>query len=227
MKNLLLAAIFLVGITLWTCKKPKVNNTPVNADLKAAFNYKIGTYWIYKDSISGDVDSFFVTGNTPSTNVNSGAGYSLDAIQIFISEYNINPVLANSIYNWQFLYQSAMFDIVLMNSKNNHKMFLSPLINYPFSDSFNACSSCDLNNTDSFSKVLSISSSYSIGGNIFSNVAVVNHIAAHTNASPNLYSYYSDLFFICPSAGIIKMRLNHPDDSLYRVWEIQKWNIVK
>ena len=35
----------------------KSNDNPVNDDLKAAFGFKVGTYWVYKDSLTSEEDS--------------------------------------------------------------------------------------------------------------------------------------------------------------------------
>ena len=70
----------LCAVVLFGCTRSKSVNTPVNSDLIASFNYKPGTYWIYRDSISGEIDSFFVRSNTAETSYLNGN--SIDNIQI-------------------------------------------------------------------------------------------------------------------------------------------------
>jgi hypothetical protein len=41
------------------------------------------------------------------------------------------------------------------------------------------------------------------------------------------YLIYDDQLFLSPGVGIIKLRLNHPVDSVYRVWELQRYNVVR
>jgi len=75
--------IIICMMTMYSCKK---NNNPVinvNTALKAAFNYMPGTYWIYKDSISGRIDSFFVT--LHQDNTGTGAFVTVEGIYIYLS----------------------------------------------------------------------------------------------------------------------------------------------
>ena len=102
--TLLVAAI--IGVTLCTCKKP-LKKYPVNGDLKAAFNYKVGTYWVYRDSISGGWDSFYVTRSDDTWNVNGDN--SIEAIEINISEQNITTGATGTVKDWAFDYGGNTF----------------------------------------------------------------------------------------------------------------------
>ncbi|MBL7692052.1 MAG: hypothetical protein JNM41_10695, partial [Flavipsychrobacter sp.] len=54
----LLLAILAIG-----CKK-KDTIKYVSSETKADFNFQKGSYWIYKDSLTGKEDSFYVYQNT-------------------------------------------------------------------------------------------------------------------------------------------------------------------
>jgi len=218
-------AVVIICMVLYSCDQSK-KNTPLDANLKAAFNYQKGTYWIYKDSISGNEDSFFVTDNIPTTFSSSGSIF-LDGIQILISEYSISDGTANTIFSWQFLYESNRFGLKQENSKNDYQIILSPLINYPFSDSFRYCAGCDIVNTDTNQQLLNVYDLYTVKGNSYNNVAEVYHSGIPIGVMPASNTFYNDWYYVSPGVGIIKMRLNHPLDSLYRVWEIERWNIVR
>jgi hypothetical protein len=56
---IILFAAFFYWI-LSSCSRVKPFNIDVNGQLKSHF-FKKGTYWIYRDSISGQIDSFYVT----------------------------------------------------------------------------------------------------------------------------------------------------------------------
>jgi len=57
-KNLFLILIF--STLIYSCGKSESDATrPINSDLLKYFSYKPGTYWVYKDSIAGEVDSFY------------------------------------------------------------------------------------------------------------------------------------------------------------------------
>jgi hypothetical protein len=56
---------------------------------------------------------------------------------------------------------------------------------------------------------------------VFHNVAEI-----HKSANAPLVQF-NDVFYFCADAGIIKMRQNHPLDSLTRVLELVRYRIVK
>ena len=218
----------LCAVVLFGCTRSKSVSTPVNSDLIAAFNYKPGTYWIYRDSISGEIDSFFVTDNFSSSLINSGAGTSVDDILILISQ--VNSLSSNSIKNkWQYRYESDMFDVNFIDSINKYELYFTPLTNYPDFASHNLCSGCDYFTTDSIYSIVSNSETFTIGGYTFSDVLEINHIAAcsHATVPNNNYGYYNDIFYLSKSAGIVKMVLNHTPDSLNVIWELQRYKIIK
>ncbi len=223
MKNILLS-VAIILLLLNACKKPNITHYTINADLKAAFNYQVGTYWIYRDSIGGGIDSFYVTKNQSGTSSvldHNGDGYTNEGIAVYISEQNISPGLADTANEyWEYHYQSSMFNMNYF-SLNKTLVQLFPLIDYPFQSTLSGSGAPGAPPYPQNGNVISISNSYTLNGNTFTNVAVVNHIA---NA-PALQ--YNDVFYISQSAGIFKMRLNHPLDSVYRVWELQRWKIVK
>ena len=233
MKNLLLAAIFLVGITLCACNRDSITKVPVNADLKTAFNYKPGTYWIYRDSISGIIDSFFVRSNEDIyTNTTNGSSKSIEDIVMNISEYTNIPTLSKiDTQSWIFDFETTMFNIYFYDNKiyDNQVQFF-PLINYPFQTSLSSYPLISNYYEVEKGTVINIFDAFTLNGQSFNNVAEISHSAninASQNSSLNSPYSYNDLFFISSDVGIIKMSLNHPEDSMNRVWEIQRWHIVK
>ena len=228
--HLLLLTAFL-GVTLCTCKKNTVTQVPLDPAFKAAFNFKAGSYWIYKDSISGRMDSFFVRRNSdeylPSQATNTNT-FVPEVIEMSISEYNISS--GNDTAGWELDLEGTAISLSLLESKiYTLQIEYWPLVNYPFqttliSPFLPAYSSVDT------SVVIGINNSYVINGNTFTGVAEVNecaHLDSNVNGwLTNKYSY-NDWFYICPDVGLIKIRLNHPQDPLYRVWELQRWVIIK
>lgn len=80
MNNLLkkyipLLITFILLFAIYACKDKSPNITPVNADMVKHFNYKQGSYWIYRDTISGRTDSFAVSSN---------ANFITDNMQLFV-----------------------------------------------------------------------------------------------------------------------------------------------
>jgi hypothetical protein len=222
-------SLLLTFFVLLGCNKSKLEKVPVNEDLKAAFNYKPGTYWIYKDSISGQIDSFRVISNYDAYNdITTSVKQSIENILITITQYKSTPSTIDT-QIWKFSYESNCFNITY----NEPKLYTGeieyiPLLNYPFQNSIiiNEHISQAFQDTSS----ISFLNAYSIGGQTFANNAVINHwvyLKASYNY-PLLNSYsYNDCFYLCPFVGLIKIKLDHPNDSLYKVWEIQRWHIVK
>ena len=105
---LLMAIILVVS----ACNRNSITKVPVNADLKAAFNYKPGTYWIYRDSISGIIDSFFVRSNGDGyTNTTNGDNKSIESIGLTISEYTFISTSSIDTQGWVFVLETNIFNI--------------------------------------------------------------------------------------------------------------------
>jgi hypothetical protein len=91
MKSILAVAIIIMTFAyLPSCRKTTLDRHRVNDSLKAAFNYKPGTYWIYKDSLTGRLDSFAVTSQTDDFSrliTSPNPDYLEEGIVIYITEY--------------------------------------------------------------------------------------------------------------------------------------------
>ena len=228
--------ICLISILIYGCSKPKVTYYPINAQLKAAFNYQVGTYWIYRDSISGREDSFYVIENNASVNNHIdkyGGGYTMDFIAIEIKELNISPLPISNIVQY---YDFGYFINILVIATSETKIYTGniqycPMINYPYHDPIQLTNlGGPVASYSETSRISNIYNTFNLNGTFFNNTIEVNHsasiIAQMNYPLTNPYSY-SDDFFISPDAGIIKMRLNHPQDTIHRVWELERYKIVK
>jgi hypothetical protein len=222
--------VIIVALILAFCACKKQDNTKhvnVNADLKAAFNFLPGTYWIYRDSISGQIDSFFVRSNQDTYYLVSGQ--SFEDIRINISEYKIgSPISYSDTLFWIFDYQYNEFSVYCDEHKiYNGEIEYIPLINYPFQTTLsNYPLFADYYNTLQGS-VIGIYNTYEVASQTFTNVAEVNQLDSLGPIAPFSKYTYNDLIYICSGVGLIKMNLNHPQDSLHRIWELQRWKIVK
>ena len=207
------------------------NNTTtisVNPALKAAFNYKVGTYWIYQDSLSGEVDSFFVWLNTDFYSLYYPVGTSnpqknIEAIGIDVTEYNVSPIFPPDTQSWAYYYTDFEIDLQYNSSAYEGKIVYDAFINYP-NDTMLSGEGYGINSISADTgKVINIYNQLIVNGQTFSNVIEVNHFMQFPG-----YTHH-DTFLVAPSTGIIKMKLNHPLDSLNkrRVWELQRYHIVK
>lgn len=94
---LVIATLFCCLFFVSRCTKVKVQNTPIDSDMESHFNYKVGSYWIYKDSISGQVDSFVVYGNNQIKQKKDDQ-HTYDEIDVYINEFNVGA--NNPTHSW-------------------------------------------------------------------------------------------------------------------------------
>jgi hypothetical protein len=231
MKNILLSVVVVMGLLLAACNKTKIVHYPLNAALVAAFNFQPGSYWIYKDSLSGDIDSFFVRANVPSTNSGEDAqstGEMFNYIDIAISEYNIFPATSpNDTASWLYIYcQDAIYLQFFTKKMYTGYICYPPLTDYPFLYRLTESRGVNYGQYSSGGSVDTIYNTYPVNGQTFTSVEMVNEYAdVDPNGSSPIAYTYNDLFYISPNIGIIKMVLNHPQDSLHRIWELQRWSV--
>ena len=199
----------------------KKTNYAVHSDLKSAFNFKPGTYWIYQDSLGGSIDSFVVTANEfiPSHTYGS---FTEDEYLIPIADYKLGPIYGDDSTAWQMSLTVNTLDLILNSfiGGNQARVSYAPFLTFPFT--VGAISSIsDAQGIDS-GKVTQVFPTYTLNGQTYNNVAEVYH--KQTNFTGKLANNW---FYINSDIGIIKMRVNYQVDSLYRVWELQRCNIVK
>jgi len=220
MKNTTFAFMLLISFAFPSCHKNESVNEPINDLLKAAFNYKPGTYWIYRDSLSGNVDSFFVTRNSDGISNPSGNN-TVEVMNIYISEYNIAPIPVNTdTQSWVLYYERNCLDLIYNPYDPNYLggFSFAPVINYPYEDILYGSPDLGSSFIDT-AFTINLFQNYVLNGNSFSNVAEINH---------RYDSVLNDWFYISPDVGIFKMRFNQTwGDTLYKIWEIQRWHIVK
>ncbi len=213
MKNIFgIITISLITI-LCSCYK-KLENKPVDAGLEAAFSFAPGTYWVFRDSISGQMDSLFVKArdheNHAVGNPNDPWYYSYDEIIGTIYEVKANPSKAPS--------QLEIFlktNELVIEYFDGSKYYDYDPIKFPFVSG---------NYSDQFTEYVNIIGDYSINGNNFKNVTEVN-ISSGRVYTDSLIN--GDHFYLNSDIGFIKMVFNHPFDTLNNVWELQRWKIVK
>jgi hypothetical protein len=218
-----LGLLVIIIASLSACDKIgyKESHILIDTDIQANFNYKPGTYWIYQDSLSGQVDSFYVTdnGGLRSTDEN---GVYLDAIGIIIKQKNISSIPGDDTIEWELGLMSNYISLSLQigkTGKSTDYIEFPTFITYPFT--LGQPIPRDFGGTSGGANVVSILSSYTLNARAYASVAVLDII----NSSPQ-YNF-NDQFFISADAGILKMKLNHANDGLLRNWELIRYNIVR
>ena len=197
--------ILLIGFPV-SCKK--TNNTapnPIDAGLKTHFDYKPGTYWVYRDSMSGRIDSFVTVSRDSGV-----SGYlplygksPASFINIVINEYPANSALHDQ-WTWS-LQNNGIFATM--------PDFTAPLFFYPFSIGKRDWAGDAYNVTEILKTLV-------INADTFRDVAVINH--------SKFGEVYDDWFYINDQVGIIKMKLtNYNDSARNRIWELQRYKIIR
>ena len=217
--------ILILAVGMASCKKDKAqpNVTPIEKDLKASFGYKVGSYWIYKDSVSGTTDSAYVT------NVHLDTFYpgcvifkdesKLEGMYITVA---VNNSVAGDGERWNFFMKDSTFSVSMFNSRDSVENQLNlTLFKYPFvTGATGSQSGCVLyfdNGT-----VADIIPVVSLNGESYQNSAR----SAHT-LSPGGSGGYNDCFYVNASAGIVKLVFDHPSVAVHRVLELQRYHLVR
>lgn len=75
--------------SLFACKK-KYKDINVNADLVRAFSFKQGTYWVYKNLMTGAIDSYYVVKNYSRSDIDGeGNKVYMNNIEAITNNLNI------------------------------------------------------------------------------------------------------------------------------------------
>jgi|GEM_PF-799847 len=206
------------------CKKDTDLNQPMNAQMKAGFNYKPGTYWIYKDSVTGVIDSAYVVSNDVNYFTRGCVLYDgqpkYEQMDILINMANGDP---SDSERWTLSLSDTTCTFRPLRRKDTVESSLYvTLFHYPLKvEPANPISSCVL--LFDSGAVTDIVPVMSFSGQNFVNAAR----SKHDNISGTPCYSYNDCFYVNEDAGIIKLVFNHPQDSVYRVLELQRFRIVK
>lgn len=203
-------------IFLATCTK-KQQSVSINAGLKANFGFKAGTYWVYKDSITGRIDSFIVSNVTDAYKTNymtGGTAFQDEEMYITMTDYKNE----DSIGLWYFYLESNGMAISFKYNDDTPVNFDYALFSYPIK----------INGTVPFNPydtgiVINIYPSFLLNSQSYINTALILHMSHPLST----IMPHNDQYYVNDSVGIIKMTLNYPPDSIYRVMELQNYKIIK
>ena len=198
---------YLLSLILLIASCTRKTNYPVNSDLKSSFSYKPGTYWIYRDSISGEMDSFYVTEQHLDNYKNEAENYTYDQIGTYICQVSLDSNLSDT-SKWRIsILKNQIY--VEWSWYSNEDYFLFGPIQYPF---------VVKKNGDENNRVVAIIPNYDINGITFSNIAVCN--------SDTVSQVYATIQ-INADAGIIKINGRSTMGSGHKIWELQRWHLVR
>jgi len=217
MKYIVLATSIIVFVA-FGCQKQQLPHYTINPALMKAWGFKTGTYWIYQDSLSGEVDSFVVESTQTKTNL--GTSISEDEYDINIGTYKSD--------SFNIYYRMALSDSGLVFNNDDYATEMEPNLQYGvFMYPIYVGQSYIVTVNDS-TFVSDIFSSLSINNNMYKNVAQIHHYSSiDRDLNYGGVMKHDDWFYACDNVGFVKMVFNHPEDSLYRNWELLRYHIEK
>ena len=201
-------------VCIVACHKNTVPHKLLSPVLKGLFGYKVGSYWVYKDSVNNEIDSFYVYYSSAYTEHNGTD--DVDRMDMSLRKGTTNP---NDSEKWFFTLIDSAFSIGFESGKDSVEWMLTgvTLFTYPFKlgNLFNS-------NGDSGAVTNGYPTFFSNG------MQFGNTICSYHKNIPYLESEtYKDYFYVSVDAGITKVIFNHPQDSVYRVLELERYKIVK
>jgi hypothetical protein len=187
------------------------------------FNYKPGSYWVYRDSLNERVDSFFVRNNYYIKQQEAYAIYNYHFITII--EYNVDGSNPADSASWVLSFRGNKVLLDYQYGRNGYgwknNITYDPLFQYPYLYG-------DNNSSNDTTRVTGVDSVFYVSGqpyNVVAHVQHFNHLAL-AGVSHGL-TYIDDRFDVSDSIGIVKMKIFHPYDSVNHVWELQRFNVMK
>ncbi len=196
-----------IFIVLSACNKSVAPEQPnlregIDDSIVKYFYYKPGTYWIYKDSITNRIDSIAVLSDVNdsfSGNNGSKSFTTYAVIKIHSCEYNTAgaDTVVNN-WDWQLVENGLHLNVATS--------FL--VVDQPYT-----------------------LYSLPLDPSVIQPFLVINGITYYNVEFVVCNSYKSsndgDTFYINNDVGIVKMRTSHSSDSIYHVWELQRYNMVR
>lgn len=206
MKNLI---PILIALLLFTACKKKEFVSYLLPETKASFSFKPGSYWIFRDSISGRVDSCYFDKKEFYISPASRTHEAYENLSISLIQKQMDLTVTEQI-NWNLWFMMRGLSIQYekqINSKDSIGHFAMATL-YPIPED-----TVTYNNVDYYQIP-----SFVLGGNVFSNVGVV---APEGNNGAT--------FYINADIGFIKMRIYNGIGAIKinEVWELQRWNVIK
>lgn len=195
------------------------DTTKPSDDLAKRYFFKTGSYWIYKDSASGQIDSFYVSNTEVTMYQQSGPASPggngvliayLFLYSSYITDININAFPTSGSISWQQVLNKKYCELLLYNGSGPISTSYYPLFTYPLGSElttwyFPATVAQLVANT-----------TMELNGSTYQHV----YAFSHQNSVKN------DQFYICDSIGIIKMRIDHSSDTdtTHHIWELQRYH---
>lgn len=195
MKN---APMGLLLIIFMGCAKDKIYY--LTEEQKQVFAFQKGSYWIYKDSISGREDSCFIDLSRTFITDDQSLGREFDkmeVLQIGFVQVSLDRSVKDTIFRQTLLYKSLL-DI-------NGLKFKLPITNETFEDG-------------NFVQITKQLGNYALLGKEYQNVLNIN-VFSKSSVGTSATSYWFN------EVGFLKILTSN--DSNHRVWQIDRYSVKK
>jgi hypothetical protein len=225
--------IAIVALLFASCHQKAHQQTIyfMHPELKKDFSYQAGTYWIYKDSVSGEIDSAYVvlnpnyysttscTATTPFAPMHEGMSIIINVATPHNS--GIDPMTTDE--QWTI---SAVDSTLFAAFSNRYDTGVSMVGNtvvskFPFAPGvYLPDYGCLLPKVKDSGRVDQVLPTISINSNQYTNVA----ISVHQGVSYTPL-HYTETLYVNSDAGLVKVIFDFPSESLHRVLELQRYHI--
>jgi len=223
---ILLSTIFL--LCFGACIKDRSGTIattiiPPNAQMLADYNFKPGSYWIFKDSVTGHTDSAYVSSVSSYLTYESCVliqnmpEHQADVITITVNNDNNNDS-----ENWTITLLDTNCNISCLLYTDSAYTFTGyRLFSYPIQiGQVKQPMGCVLYADSGY--VTTIYDNYTLNNASYSNTAAI-----YETEYASLYNNYYDWFYMNSQAGFVKVVLNHPNLGVNRVLELLRYHLVK
>ncbi len=214
--------LLFVAVLFARCSKTSTNVTPTSSvhemyyypdsALSANFRYKSGSYWIYQDSVSGRIDSFYVVSSDSNDLKLISHGMGMTDITHYISyeikirQINISGLTGTTPSDWSLKLSNNNARLTHADSGQTSGTLATFL--YPLNTAmgYSADSMIIMFNYDYFLTSF----------NSYDGVVEMKHVTAAEN----------DDFFVTEHGEIVIMNINHPAHGIHQVWVMLRSLVV-
>ncbi|PZF73849.1 hypothetical protein [Taibaiella soli] len=170
---------------------------PLNADLKKNYSFKEGSYWIYRDSLSGREDSFCVTGYSQRDQYIQSAANVYETVNMVIYQYPASNPYSDSA-SW------------VMSLNTGGKISLDYFYQMQPLESFH---------------ITDLNYDYPFATNNFADITIHPKLVVRGAAYANVAECAEgqDSYFLKDSVGFVIIKTHYETQS--HVWELERYHI--
>ncbi|MCD6013832.1 MAG: hypothetical protein K0Q79_3694 [Flavipsychrobacter sp.] len=229
----------LGAIMFFSCKKnnptPKtVVTTELDPQIKRNY-FKVGTYWIYKDTVSGDIDSAYVTANSdslrPAGYCDPHKEYYNEVFDMRINVVSNSPGVPAGSAEETWIISGRRNGLIIQVVDGKGSLGAQPkemiLARYPVQAGYMppVHEGCVYGGSPDSAYVKDVLPSFTLNGRTFNNTIVSGHMPSKLFDPAE--ADYVDYFYLSEDAGVVKMILAPKGSSMQRVLELQRYHIIK